>query len=179
MLTLVGFGAFSYFHPISQVDPSIVSALQSSFDLSLWALVPAVLMLVLPLCNVPVGWALCASILSAFGVSVLGQGISVKETLLAAFWGYAPENPALASVLSGGGVVSMVSVALIVLLSGTFSGIFQGTRMLDGVQDKIAQWAEKNRFVPHDGGHQYLYQWGVLQSGHRRNAQYPAAGPGL
>ena len=148
VLTLVGFGIFSYFHPISQVDPSIVSALQNSFDLSFWALVPAVLMLVLPLCNVPVGWALCASILSAFGVSVVGQGISVKETLLAAFGGYAPENPALASVLSGGGVVSMVSVALIVLLSGTFSGIFQGTRMLDSVQDKIAQWAGKIGLFP-------------------------------
>lgn len=46
------------------------------------------------------------------------------------------------------GVVSMVSVALIVLLSGTFSGIFQGTRMLDGVQDKIAQWAEKIGLFP-------------------------------
>lgn len=148
LLTLAGFFVFSLQNPISAVDPSIVTALLQSFDLSLWAVVPALFMLLLPLLGVGVRWALGASIVSAFGVAVFLQGMPALDALRTALLGYTPESAALSSVLSGGGVLSMLNVICIVLLSSTFSGIFEGTGMLDGIQHKISAAAGKTGLFP-------------------------------
>ncbi len=148
LFTLLGFLLLSLRNPISVVDPAILDALQGSFDLSFWAVVPALLMLILPLLGLEVRWALAASIVSSFAVTVLLQDLSVWDALKAAVVGYAPPSGPLSSILSGGGVLSMLNVTLIVFLSGTFSGVFEGTHMLDGVQDKIGAVARKIGLFP-------------------------------
>lgn len=148
LIAALGFLFLSSRSPISVVDPAMLEALQSSFDLSLWSVLPALLMLVLPLLGLEVRWALVASILSALGVTVFLQDLSLWEALKAAVVGYAPQSGALADILSGGGLLSMLEVCLTVFLSGTFSGIFEGTHMLDGVQEKISQTAGKIGLFP-------------------------------
>ncbi len=146
--TLLGFLLLSLRNPISVVDPAIPEALLRSFDLSFWAVLPALLMLVLPLAGLEVRWALAASILSSFAATVLLQGMPLREAVRTALLGYAPQSGALAPILSGGGVRSMLNVCLIVLLSGTFSGIFEGTRMLDDIQEKIGRAARRIGLFP-------------------------------
>ena len=143
-----GFLFLSSRSPISVVDPAILQALQSGFDLSFWSVLPALLMLILPLLGLEVRWALTASILSALGVTVLVQGLPLWDALRAAVAGYAPQSGALADILSGGGLFSMLEVCLTVFLSGTFSGIFDGTHMLNGVQEKIAGVSGKIGLFP-------------------------------
>lgn len=148
LLTALGFLFLSARSPISVVDPAILEALQNSFDLSFWSVLPAILMLVLPLLGIEVRWALIASILSALGVTVLLQDITLWDALKTAIVGYAPQSGALADILSGGGLLSMLNVCLTVFLSGTFSGVFEGTHMLDGVQGKIGEAARKIGLFP-------------------------------
>lgn len=125
---------FSIREPISQVDDTIFSALQSAFTINLWLALPAVLMLVLPLFKVGVMLAMSASILSAAAVSLFVQGNSFAETLRFGILGFTAKSSLLDTVLGGGGMVSMAEVCGIVLLSCSYSGIFSGTEMLEGIQ---------------------------------------------
>lgn len=52
-----------------------------------------------------------------------------------AVFGYSTVDPRLDAMLSGGGAVSMVEVSLILIVSCSYGKIFQGTGMLDGVND--------------------------------------------
>lgn len=45
--------------------------------------------------------------------------------------------------MSGGGVVSMVNVSLVVCLSSSFSGLFDGTGLLDGVRGLVEGLARR------------------------------------
>ena len=140
---VVLFAVLSYQNPIDSVDPAMLDALSNGFDLSFWVVVPAILMLALPLFGLEVRWALLASIAASFCTTVFLQGVPAWDAVKIALLGYTPEGGALSAVLAGGGVKSMFNVICIVFLSGTFSGVFEGTHMLDGVQDKIGLFARK------------------------------------
>lgn len=58
-------------------------------------------------------------------------------------FGYVSPVPELAPMVNGGGIVSMLHVAAIVCLSASFSGIFQGTGLLDGIHGKLETFARR------------------------------------
>jgi NhaC family Na+:H+ antiporter len=49
----------------------------------------------------------------------------------------------LRDIIRGGGVISMLNVAFIVLISSAYSGIFEGTNMLKEIQNFLETIAEK------------------------------------
>ncbi len=123
-------------HPMTGGDGALTGAMEGAYTLGFWAALPAIFMLVLPLLRVPVGLAMLASCAAAFFAGWLVQGVEPLELLWGAVLGYrAPLG--LEELLSGGGILSMAKVAGVVLLSGTFSGIFQGTKMLSAVQTRL------------------------------------------
>ncbi len=134
LCTLLFYAFLSVRNPIVAVDSSMLNILTANFHMSPWALLPAVLMLALPLCHVPVMLAMLASILSAGAAAMLLQGMTFGETLLCALKGFSATDPFVARLFNGGGLLSMVTVSCIVILSCTYAGIFEGTHMLDGVQ---------------------------------------------
>ena len=69
------------------------------------------------------------------------QGKSFFEVLKWAVFGYAPKLEALSAAFSGGGILSMKNVLLIVLISSAYSGIFRETGMLEGIQEKMVSLA--------------------------------------
>lgn len=137
------YGFLSPRYPLAAGEGGLITLMEQQFSMSLWCALPAVLMLVLPLCKVPVRTAMTASIAAAAGVSLWVQDQSVLQLLRASVFGYIPSEPQLAEILSGGGLLSMVKVACIVALSSTFSGIFEGTRMLENLQDSLGKLANK------------------------------------
>lgn len=143
MVLCAGFYAvLSARHPLSAGESSLVESMASTFDLSWITVLPAILMLVLPLCKIEVRKAIAASSGCAFLVSVLLQKLPVLAALRACLFGY--QAPAeLAELLSGGGLISMLKVAGIVALSGTYSGIFEGTGMLSGVQEGLSRLTDR------------------------------------
>lgn len=130
------YAALSPRHPLQAVDPAVAGAVEQSFALSWTALLPALLMLILPLLHVSIRLAMLGSIAVAAGVAVWIQHLSPLEVVQAALLGYQAEGE-LAAVLSGGGVRSMVSTCLVVLLTGLYSGLLEGIRVLEPLQKKV------------------------------------------
>lgn len=124
-------------NPITHIDHTILDALRSDFHISLWLVVPAILMLILPLFKVNVMIAMATSIVSGFAITVAIQGVSFLEVFKFAILGYSAHSANLDTILNGGGVVSMLEVCGIVLLSCSYSGIFSGTDMLGNIQQAL------------------------------------------
>lgn len=130
------YAALSPRHPLQAVDPAVAGAVEQAFVLSWMALLPALLMLVLPLFHVSIRLAMLGSMAAAAGVAVWVQRLSLPEVVRAALLGY-PAEGELAAVLSGGGVRSMVSTCLVVLLTGLYSGLLEGIRVLEPLQKQV------------------------------------------
>ncbi len=149
LLLSVGIYAFlSVRNPIQSVDQTLLTALTDYYNISLWTLVPAVLMLVLPLLRLPIRETLLVSCLAAFGISVFAQGMGFGETLRAALLGYEPHSGALASILSGGGVISMLKSSVSVMATGLFAGLLGGIGVLDGIKEQIEKLADRWGLFP-------------------------------
>ena len=121
-LTVIVYGVLSVRHPITAVDESLLQALRDSAVISLWALLPAVIMLALPLVKVPVLISIALSVAAAGTVSVLVQGMTVWDMLKTALLGYYPTAGQLKDILSGGGIVSMAKPAALVFTTGLLEG---------------------------------------------------------
>ena len=76
------------------------------------------------------------------GPSLL-QGAGISDLLKIAVWGYKPEDSQVAALLSGGGIQSMVKVFSIVCLSSCYSGMFNGTGLLEGFRGGLNRLSEK------------------------------------
>lgn len=136
-ITLLLYGVLSPVYPIHQVDGQILQALSTGFDLSWPVILPAVALLALPWMKVSaVGAILVSCVLSAL-CALLIQHMDPGQLLWACVTGYEAVEPELRDILSGGGLCSMLDVAIIVVLSCAYSGLFSGTGFLDPVTEKM------------------------------------------
>ncbi|MCD7927863.1 MAG: sodium:proton antiporter [Oscillospiraceae bacterium] len=119
------------------------------FSLHPAALIPAGVILLFSLLRIKVRIAMCVSILCSAAAAVLLQGAAPLELLRTAVFGYAPGDPQLAALLSGGGVASMKNVFCIVGLSSCYAGMFNGTGLLDGLRRFFLRVSR--RFTPYGG----------------------------
>ena len=119
----------------------LVSLFSGEFSLSLWAAVPAAVILVLSLLRVNVKLAMTASILSAVPVCLWLQGRAPLELLETALTGFAAGDAQAAAMLNGGGITSMLRVGAIVCLSSSYSVLFRKTGLLDKVKGAIGRLA--------------------------------------
>ena len=71
------------------------------------------------------------------------EGFTISELLKICIFGYHPEGSDLVRMLDGGGFLSMLPIVGIVLLSCSYSGIFKGTGMLNGIQSKLGDLCGK------------------------------------
>ena len=130
------------------MDSVVLSALRENFDLHWTVLLPAVLMLVLPLAKVPVKWAMAASAATAFVLTVALQGLPVPEALRTAILGYAPRQAELAGILSGGGLVSMVTSGAVVFITSLYAGILEGIDALAPAKDWVERLSRRVGLFP-------------------------------
>ena len=143
LLCCLVYGLMSLRFPMAQTDAAVLSRLEEAFSLHWVCLVPALLMLVLPFCRVPVKWSMGVSIVASVLIAVLVQGLTVGETLWAMVAGYSPADGELRSMLSGGGMVSMLEVSAILLISGTYGGIFRETGLLSGLTEGLKRLTDR------------------------------------
>lgn len=109
------------------------------FSLRLWAVIPAVVILVLSLLRVNVKLVMGASILAAVPVSILLQGRAPAELVKMALTGFTAADAEVGAMLNGGGVVSMLRVGAIVCLSSSYSVLFRKTGLLNSVKQAIGR----------------------------------------
>ena len=119
-------------HPVQEL-------FAAAFVMHPTALIPAAAVVVLAFFRVKPRTAMGVSIVCALLVGALVQKLSPAQLVYAALLGYHPEDAELAALLSGGGVRSMMSVFCIVCISSTYSGMFNGTGLLQGFRGKITK----------------------------------------
>ena len=141
ILTIAVYAVLSVRHPITAVDEGLLQALRESAVISLWALLPAVIMLALPLLKVPVLVSIGLSVAAAGALSVFVQGMSLWDMLKTAVLGYYPAAGQLKDILSGGGIVSMISPALLVFTTGLLAGLLDGIGVLKGTTGLVERLA--------------------------------------
>ena len=143
LLTLGAYAILSWRNPLARVDQGVLDALEGGFSLSWLALLPAAVMFLLPLFKVPIKWAMAGSIAVSAALAVAVQGFTPGQVLLVAWEGYHPADRALDAVLGGGGVTSMMVSYVIVLLTGLYSGILEGTGGLEPLRHRAEALAER------------------------------------
>ena len=148
VLAVLFYAVLSGRHPIEKIDPRVLHAISTHFSMPWFVLLPAVFVLVLPLLRVPVKWALSASALTAFCLSVFLQHLPVLTVLRTALLGYLPAAPELCKILAGGGLVSMLSASTIVFVTSLYSGILEGIDALSPAKETVDRLAEKIGLFP-------------------------------
>ena len=142
-LTLALYGLLSPVYPIHRVDERIMQALSDGFQLSWPVILPAAALLVLPWLGMSaVGSIIVSCILSCL-CAVWIQYMDLGKLLWSCVMGYRASQPELGDILSGGGLWSMLDVAVIVVLSCAYSGIFSGTGFLDPVTEKMGRLIDR------------------------------------
>ena len=142
-LCLVLYGGLSVLYPLQRVEPSMLAALEETFHLSWWTVLPAAVMLVLPLFHVSaVRSSLVSCVLSA-GLAHLLQGESWLALAHDCVAGCRIENPELSVILSGGGIISMMNGMAIILLSCASSGILRGAKLLEPMKERLEELVER------------------------------------
>ena len=116
---------------------SLAESFSSVFRLGLIPILPAVVIMTLSLFRVQVRMAMLASIVTALGVCFFWQHTNPSLIIGILINGYKSPDPAIASMINGGGIMSMVRVALIITISSSYSGIFEATGLLNGLKSKM------------------------------------------
>lgn len=106
-------------------------------------LIPAAVIIVFSLFKTDVKITMIVSALCGAAVSVFIQGLTPRELLRIAVFGYHPSDSEVCALLSGGGILSMTKVFFIVCLSSSYAGMFDGTGLLDGIRQKLAAVSQK------------------------------------
>ena len=141
LVSLAAYALLSVTHPLTAVDSAVLTQLSDAFRLNWWTALPALLILLLPLCKVPIRPTRAVSALSALLVTVLVQGRDLLTALRDAVLGYIPAPGALHDVLSGGGMVSMVTAAVLAVSAGFYAGLLGGMGLLDGATHLVRRMA--------------------------------------
>ena len=148
LLSLMFYVYLSWRHPLSVMDDTLLTEMRGAFSLTFWAVLPALIMLLLPLFKVNIRYAMLAGSAAAFLVSLFCQHMPVGEALLTALRGYKAPTGALQEILSGGGVVSMVECSVLVMLTGLLGGLLGGLHVFDTVQNWLHRVADHVGLFP-------------------------------
>lgn len=109
----------------------------NSFRLHWITVLPAAVMIVLSLCRMDVRMIMAVSALLGSVLCVWLQCMSLEDLPALFTFGFRSADPALAVMMDGGGIFSMITPAAIVCLSSSYAGIFEGTGLLDALKGKI------------------------------------------
>ena len=135
-------------NPITVIDENLLALLKENFGMSIWMLLPAAIMLVLPLFKFPIRRAMAISVVAAFVLTVTMQDLHIAETVKIAIFGYHPENSALAQVMSGGGFVSMFPTMVMNVFAAACTGLLEGMGLLEGLRGRLTVMREKIGLLP-------------------------------
>lgn len=125
--------------------PDLGHAFGSEFRLSWIALLPAAVILLLSVMQAGVKIAMIASIVTAIPVCIGLQNMAFTELPELFLNGFHSTDVAVAAMLNGGGITSMLKVGAIVCISSSYSGIFQATGILNGFQKMVCLLANRTK----------------------------------
>ncbi|MGI6204638.1 MAG: Na+/H+ antiporter NhaC family protein [Anaerovoracaceae bacterium] len=142
-LCIAVYGILSYLNPVTDVDPAIMKMLSSDFVLTPWLLLPAAVVIILPLFKVNINIVMASSIVIGFVETMVIQGAGFSQTMQYMITGFTAEDPVMGAIMNGGGLTSMLEICAILAISCSYSVILKSTGMLRGAQRIIVRIAAR------------------------------------
>lgn len=131
-------------NPIAVTDNTLLNDISVYFNLSHVTVLPAVIIFALAFLKKNVKTSMFFSIVTAFLICLFVQKMNFSDVLHAMIFGFnLNANSSLAGIISGGGLISMFKVSLIVLIASSYSGIFEETGMLNDIQGLLKKMSNK------------------------------------
>jgi Na+:H+ antiporter, NhaC family len=143
-LSLAAYAVLSRLNPLVFQNNNINGSILEVFNLHIAAILPAAIILILAAFRVDVKLSMLISILIGMLLAFILQGYSIQYILKYAVLGFSLDKPGvLNDIIKGGGILSMLKIALIVMISSAYSGIFEGTQMLKEIEKALDTIARK------------------------------------
>lgn len=138
MYTFVGFK-----YAGGMIDTQQISIIQDTianqFNVSIWLLVPMIILLTLSVLRVPAVPAMIAGVFAGSIVSIIFQGSSLSEVLTAINTGFSSETgvQAVDTLLNRGGIQSMMYTFSLAFIALSLGGILDELHFLEVLVEKI------------------------------------------
>lgn len=117
----------------------IGSLFAAAFHMHWTVLIPALLVIVMAVARVDVRLTMIVSIIASAAVCMIVQGMGASDLLRVVVFGYRSVDAGVGKLLDGGGILSMITVMVIVCVSSAYAGVFAETNMLGGLQHIIVR----------------------------------------
>lgn len=112
--------------------------LTGNYNIGIITLIPpAVILLSTLIFKQPIVKTLMYGVISSIMVMIIQGGFNLSSVLAISIYGYHPTNPEISSILSGGGLLAMRTVLLVVTYSTALTGILQGLSLIDPIIDNL------------------------------------------
>lgn len=136
IVSIVLYTMISFKQPLNFLGSSIDSEIINNFDINWVVLLPSIIIIIFSIFKINVKISMFFSILVASIISVSIQEYNLTEILKYIILGFKLDtsNP-LYTIIKGGGIVSMWKASLVVFVSCSLAGIFDGTNMLKSVEN--------------------------------------------
>lgn len=135
VLAMVLYGVISFKYPLGAGTSEITNEIAKYFDVGVAALIPAIIIFIFSALRLNVKLSMLVSILAAAIIAIVVQKTSIVLTIKYMIIGYDMGGESyLRDIIKGGGIISMLKVALVVFISSAFTGIFEGTGILKGIE---------------------------------------------
>ena len=143
LLTCFLYACLGFFINYDFAELNLQAIFQRQFHLSWIELLPVLVILLLSVLRVNVKITMITSILISIPLCLFLQHIPPELLFDIAVFGFYTNDSEINSMLSGGGILSMLQVCGIVCLSSSYSDIFQKTGLLDKPKQTITNLSSK------------------------------------
>jgi len=136
IISIMLYTIISLKQPLVFAGSSIDSELINIFNINWVVLLPAMIILIFSIFKVNIKTSMLFSILVAAIISISLQQHNFTDILKYIFLGFhLDQDSPLYTIIKGGGIISMWKASLVVFVSCSLAGIFEGTSMLKSVEN--------------------------------------------
>lgn len=141
-ISIIIYSALSFLSDESApLDTGLAVLFRNSFRIGIIPIIPAFLMLLLSFLRIGTKKTMAISVIAALIICIFYEKMGIEEIPSLLLFGYKAESAELGRILDGGGILSMLNVALIVAISSSFSGIFRETGILEPLKARLGSGA--------------------------------------
>ncbi|WP_312700525.1 Na+/H+ antiporter NhaC family protein [Sedimentibacter sp.] len=142
--TVIIYFLLSKQNPVNLGESTLLKDMAYYFDLNILTILPAVIIFIFAFLKKSVRVSMFFSIITAIIICLFIQKMDISELIRSMIFGFKLNSEReISQIISGGGLLSMVNVSLTVLIASSYSGIFEGTGMLNDIQGFIKKMSKK------------------------------------
>jgi Na+:H+ antiporter, NhaC family len=135
ILSIIFYTAISLIFPLNNSTSSINSEILKTFNVNLVVLFPALVIMIFSLFKINIKISMLASIITATLLSIFIQHYTLLNCISFMISGYSlDKSAAIYSIIKGGGILSMLKTAVVIIVASSLAGLFEGTKMFESIE---------------------------------------------